>query len=664
MPRPVEGGRTYLPALDGVRALAVGVVVGYHLGIPWLPGGLLGVGVFFTLSGFLITSILLTGWESGAGTGLRRFWVRRARRLLPAVIIMLAVVVLTTAVVEPSALGRRGVQALSSLGYVSNWQTIAAGDSYFQRISGPGPLDHLWSLAVEEQFYVVWPVLLIALIVCFRGRLALVARATVVLAGASFILLGVVATAGFDNTRAYEGTDTRAGALLLGAAVALVWRPGHLPELTRRAEQLRLDGVGLFGLVLIAVLVGTVDEYSMFLYRGGILLLCLATAMLVAAISHPVSLLARPLGTSAFVWLGERSYGIYLWHLPVIAFTPTGALSGHAVLRGLLQTALIVVLAALSWSFVEDPVRRHGFRHSIRGRGARVGTHFRSVPAVVAGAIVVVLIGTTALSATALVDRSATDGVASIDPDDPPVPTDAKLPTGTTTSTRPPATTPSRATGAGALETSCTRLVHVGDSTSVGLVDKDYLPQAGQRLPAQYARIGVKTFTPDILGARSIVERYRGQPNAQEAVASRTAQGYAGCWVLAMGTNEVANQYVGGVVPLADRIDALMQPIGDRPVLWLTVKTLRRSGPWGEDQMKKWNRALRDACERYPGMRVYDWASEVRDSWFVDDDIHFTSRGYAERAERTADAVARAFPRSGTPAGGSGDACVVSSGDR
>jgi hypothetical protein len=151
----------------------------------------------------------------------------------------------------------------------------------------------------------------------------------------------------------------------------------------------------------------------------------------------------------------------------------------------------------------------------------------------------------------------------------------------------------------------------------------------------------------DILGARSIVETYHGQPNADTAAQRRIASGYVGCWVFAMGTNDAANQAVGGVVPLDERIDRLMKDIHGQPALWLTLRTQLRTGPWRESQMLAWNAALGRACQRYPNLRVYDWAAQVEDSWFGPDGIHFTSTGYAERGRLTADALALAYPRNG-----------------
>ena len=189
----------------------------------------------------------------------------------------------------------------------------------------------------------------------------------------------------------------------------------------------------------------------------------------------------------------------------------------------------------------------------------------------------------------------------------------------------------------------------MGDSTSVGLASAAYLPESRYRMSAQYRDVGIRHVHLDISGARSIVETYHGEPNAFQATESRIEDGYDGCWVLAMGTNDTANQFVGGVVPLSDRIDRVMDELHGQPAMWLTVRTLLSYGPWAEAEMQKWNDALMQACRKYPNMRVYDWASQVRDGWFISDGIHFTSLGYRERAHRIARALAVADPAKGAP---------------
>ncbi len=677
MPRPTDADGAYLPALDGVRALAVGAVVAYHLGVAQLPGGLLGVGIFFTLSGYLITGLLRSTWERTGGLDLRRFWLRRARRLLPAVVLLLVVVMAVTALSETPQLEVRTAESLAALLYVSNWTTIHLGVSYFARFDGPGPLDHLWSLSVEEQFYVVWPLLLWLLVTVLRRRWDRVALATLGLAGVSFVLLWLLAATGFDHTRAYEGTDTRAGGLLVGAALGLMWRPARLPRQVPVRGRVVLEGVGLAALTVIALLLTRTDQYSLSLYRGGLLLLSLATAALIAAATHPASIVGRVVGVLPLRWLGERSYGIYLWHLPVIVVLPQPVLQ-HSAWRPVLLLAITLTLAAASWSLVEDPIRRRGLLGALRrGREHRIwsGPQARTAargpaPALLLNVLALALVATAALTGlTVLAPASpvSTSAAASHagttrgDLNDPPLPPPVTDPPPTTSGPTPTATATASATTAGpptavsAPMTSCTSVAHIGDSTSVGLVNKDYLPTAAYRIDAQYTLVGVQNVLTDILGARSIVERFQNQPNAEDAVEAKVAAGYRGCWVFAMGINEVANQVVGGVWPYDRRIDLLMKHVGSAPVLWLTVRTLVPTGPYAGWGMPAWNAALQQACQRYPTMRVYDWASEVQDAWFIGDQIHYTTSGYQQRSHRIARALAAAFPENGPASPG----CLV-----
>jgi len=673
MPRPAGSETRYVPGLDGVRAIAVAAVVGYHLGAPWLPGGLLGVGVFFTLSGYLITTILITAWDRSGNLDLRHFWLRRARRLLPALIMVLIVVLVATPVLDNDMLPERGIEALAAMFYVSNWVTIASDVSYFQRFSGPGPLDHLWSLAVEEQFYLLWPLVLFVLFKRLHGRFDRMAQLTLGLAAVSFLLILLLAAPGFDNSRAYQGTDARAGGLLIGAALAMVWPPTQQASKVSANRRLIVDLSGAAALVIIISMFVFTNEYSMWLYRGGILLLSLATAVLVAAAVHPASVVGPVLGVLPVRWIGERSYGIYLWHLPVVAFMPPAVLATRPLVRAGVQLALIILLSALSWALLENPIRRHGLfgalgqrRYQVVMAPAEAGgdsTPFvrTRAPALVSGSLALLLIATASLTATAALrppdNLRAEEPPAEISLEAPPVPTDtadadqqqaeepalaaAQVASHTASLVNQRAKTPQ-------LQTSCSQVVHVGDSTSIGLMSSAYQPNKKNWVDAQYRKVGASDVQTDISGARSIVERWHHLRNAQDAVRSELDRGYQGCWVIAMGTNEAANQAVGSPVRSNKRIDLIMKSLGDHPVLWLTVKTQKTRGPYANREMRKWNAALLDGCRRYPNMRVYDWAGEVADSWFINDGIHFTTRGYAERGKRIAEALATAFPKDGS----------------
>ncbi|MFZ0040674.1 MAG: hypothetical protein WAK93_05160, partial [Solirubrobacteraceae bacterium] len=197
------------------------------------------------------------------------------------------------------------------------------------------------------------------------------------------------------------------------------------------------------------------------------------------------------------------------------------------------------------------------------------------------------------------------------------------------------------------LQTSCSSVVHIGDSTSEGLISSDYLPDPSQRIPAQYARVGVRHSIMEITGATSIVETLPGGINAYRVARQLVDGGYRGCWVIALGTNDTADIYVGSSISLAARIKKMMSVIANQPVMWVNAKTLNASGPYSESDMQKWNAALLAACSHYPNMHVYDWAAVAKDKWFIPDGIHYYSPGYAARSHLIANALAESFPASG-----------------
>jgi peptidoglycan/LPS O-acetylase OafA/YrhL len=650
MPEPVRSSQRYMPGLDGLRAIAVLAVIAYHEQFGWAPGGLLGVGVFFTLSGYLITDLLLGQWSASGSLQLRDFWLRRARRLLPALFVMLAVVTAWVTVMDRAQLAslRKAVAAAAT--YSSNWYLIAAHSSYFARFAPPAPLDHLWSLAVEEQFYLVWPWLLLAglCLLRVRGRVravAWLALPTLLLAAASAVEMVLLYQPGFDPTRVYEGSDTRAFGLLIGAALAMVW-PSRRATAPARAGRLLLDGAGIAGLAVIAVLCWRVGQYSSFTYRGGLVLLSFATAAVVAATACPGSVVGLALGWRPLRWIGVRSYGIYLWHYPVIVLT-SPANSTEDLPRAALQIAASVALAALSWRFIEEPVR-HGALARLRARvrsshwyapSAGVG----GLAAVTAGAGVLVLAGA-GLSGAVQAPAAAAEGYVQTSA------TLAPAAPGLLTGFHPHTTTPPPP-----LRTSCRAVAHIGDSTSDGLISPDYLPNPAQRMAAQYGDVGVRTVRFAISGARSVVEGLPGQVNGYNVARDLVRSGFRGCWVIALGTNDTADVVVGSNVGRMARIKEMMSVANGEPVLWVNVKSLLATGPYAEPDMRLWNEALLQACARYPNMRVFDWAALAQNNWFISDGIHYTSVGYAARSRLIAQALARAFP-----AVGSSNGCVVS----
>ncbi|KAF6587035.1 acyltransferase family protein [Paenibacillus sp. EKM211P] len=359
--------RRYMPGLDGLRALAVIAVIVYHLNPDWLPGGLLGVGVFFTLSGYLITDILVSQWDTYHSFKMKDFWVRRARRLLPAMLTVVAVIVLCSLLFDPSRLTALRGDVPAALVYMSNWWFIFHQVSYFESFGPPSPLGHLWSLAVEEQFYILWP-LLLALGLKYMPKRIVLAGWVICLALISALLMAVIYVPGSDPSRVYYGTDTRGFALLIGAALALVWPSGKLKEHASAKARLLLDGIGAISLLLLFHWAWASNEYDPSLYRGGLLGIAVVTAIVVAALAHPVSHLGRLLGRKPLRWIGARSYGLYLWHFPVITLTtPQVDTDGVHVMRIVIQLLATILLASLSFKYVEEPIRHDGFRHWIAG---------------------------------------------------------------------------------------------------------------------------------------------------------------------------------------------------------------------------------------------------------------------------------------------------------
>lgn len=361
------GPSRYMPGLDGLRALAVFAVIAYHLNFPWASGGLLGVSLFFVLSGYLITDLLATEWSLSGGIDLKAFWLRRARRLLPTLFVLLAGVLAWTALINPAQLTSLGKDALAAVFYSSNWWLIFHHVSYFASFGPPSPLGHLWSLAVEEQFYLVWPLLLwvgLHFIQC-RKRLA---GLTLIGVLASAIAMALIYQPGTDPSRVYYGTDTRAFALLLGAALALVWPSRKLSGELSSLKRLSLDLAGGAGLIIILLMIWHTNEYDAFLYRGGLLFFSLVTTVVVAVLAHPASRLSKLFALQPLRWFGVISYGMYLWHYPVIVWTsPPVNTDGPDILLALWQIVACIVLSALNWLFIEEPIR-HGARKKPSGQ--------------------------------------------------------------------------------------------------------------------------------------------------------------------------------------------------------------------------------------------------------------------------------------------------------
>jgi peptidoglycan/LPS O-acetylase OafA/YrhL len=381
--RPADTRFPYLPGIDALRALAVLAVFFYHAGVGWLPGGFLGVDLFFVISGYLITTLLLREFRRGGHVKLGRFWLRRARRLLPAVGVMIAVTMVLGAILEPDRVEQLRGDAIASLAYFANWHFVYADVSYFDQFQRPSLFTHLWSLSVEEQFYLFWPLVFAAGMKLFGRTKLLLGVAAGALA--SVALAWILFEPGADASRVYYGTDTHAVGLLAGVALALVWSP---IELRQRPSGRRvgpvLDAVGALALGLLVLSFLTVDGHDLGLWRGGYLGLALVTAAAIAVVAHPAARLGTVIGQPAVLWLGLRSYSFYLWHWPVLALSQPGTdVDLPSELLVPLQLTLVGLLAELSYRYVEQPFRDRG--GAVPRRWMRVAR-----PALVGGVLAVV----------------------------------------------------------------------------------------------------------------------------------------------------------------------------------------------------------------------------------------------------------------------------------
>ena len=347
-----------------MRALAVGAVLVYHLGTTGdsthiLKGGYLGVDVFFVLSGYLITSLLIVEARQTGRISIKKFYIRRAKRLFPAVFTLLAIVALVVIIWLPDQARQLRSDLVAAIGYATNWWLIFEDASYFGNGDRPRLLTHLWSLSVEEQFYLVWPLVMI-----FFARIKAKRPVMLAVLGLGILVSTAVGILLFDPwsdpSRVYFGTDTRALAPLLGAALAVAARPWRYGD--RQGTGIGLDIAGVAALAGLGVTAVLLADNSPILYRGGFLGIAAMGAVLVLAAGHPGSALGVVLGTAPMRWLGERSYAIYLWHWPVFVLTRPGL---DVPLTGWANTALRVgatlILADLSYRLIERPIRKPGY---------------------------------------------------------------------------------------------------------------------------------------------------------------------------------------------------------------------------------------------------------------------------------------------------------------
>ena len=362
---------THIPAIDGLRALAVFAVVLYHLGISWIPGGFLGVDLFFVISGYVITRLILDSIESTNGLDIKKFYAARIRRLFPGLIVLLIVTSILIALFAPDAIRRFIQDTPFVLTGTNNWHLVALQQDYFQAIGRPPLLQHTWSLAVEFQFYLIWPIILYFVWRRFGKRV--VRRAALVIAtfsGTALFLFSLQA----DNATAgrishiYFGTDTHSLGLFLGAALAVSWIPRNLTRNISQRAQDFIDGVGVFGFIGLLCIFLFIDQSNATLYQLAFPLAGIFGCATIVSIVHPASRFSPLLSNRVFLWIGQRSYGIYLWHWVVFQVTRPGVdLTGNLLALNVARFLIVLALADISLRAIEIPIRNGVVQNWFRG---------------------------------------------------------------------------------------------------------------------------------------------------------------------------------------------------------------------------------------------------------------------------------------------------------
>jgi peptidoglycan/LPS O-acetylase OafA/YrhL len=401
-----ERGIRYIPAIDGLRAVAVIAVILYHLGFKWIPGGFLGVDLFFVISGYVITRLLLDSIQRSGGLDLRAFYVARIRRLLPPLVFMILTTTIFVGFWAPDTMRRFLGDAPFALFGGMNWWLVFRETDYFEAIGRPPLLQHTWSLGVEAQFYLVWPLILL-LVLRYFGKNKIPGAALLIAAFSGIALLVVSLQIDAANTskvsHVYFGTDTHSIGLFLGAALAVRWIPQNLQETVSRKAQDFIDGIGIVGFLGIIAAFLFIDENDPTLYKLAFPLAGLFGCAIITSIVHPASRFAPILSSKPFVWIGERSYAIYLWHWVVFQVTrPDYDLEGSQWALYSLRVLIVFALADISLRLVELPVRTGLIDYWFKGMKYRTKrVQLRQKAGVVL--IVLAIIGSTATVATSAI---------------------------------------------------------------------------------------------------------------------------------------------------------------------------------------------------------------------------------------------------------------------
>lgn len=564
-------GIQYIPAIDGLRAIAVMAVLFYHLGFKWIPGGFLGVDLFFVISGYVITRLLLDSIESSGGLDLRAFYRARIRRLLPALAFMLVTTAIAVGIWAPDTIKRFLIDAPFALTGSMNWWLVGHHLDYFEAIGRPPLLQHTWSLAVEAQFYLIWPLILLVILKFFGKKRVSIASLTI--AAISGITLMIVsfsldAASASMVSHVYFGTDTHSIGLFLGAALAVSWIPQNFKRDVSRKAQDFIDGIGVFGFLGILATFLLIDETKPALYKIAFPLAGLFATAIITSIVHPASRFAPILQNPVLLWIGERSYAIYLWHWVIFQVTrPEVDLAGATWAMYALRILIVFALADISLRFVELPVRRGVLNYWLKGLKYRTVAE-KKRQKIRATLIICSLIAAVSIISIRAVIIGNEQRAALIEQIE---------------STN----TPTVATDNGIWLT--------GDSVILGI--KSVLAQSHD-VSLVNAHVG------------------RQAPELLEAILHDKANAPEGPVVLDLGNNNALTEQ-----QVVDILEALK---GEKRVLLVNTAVPR---PWRESN----NQLIAKISSRYSNVRVIDWAtiSNGHPEYFAPDGVHLVPTGVA-----------------------------------
>lgn len=589
--RKTPAKQRYVHSLDGFRALCALGVIAYHMRLPWCQGGLLGVTILFVLSGYLVTGGLMREYGTSRGhIDLKAFFSRRFWRLMPTVVVFVAITGAICAIFSPVLFTKMRPDILPGLFMVINWAKILGNESYFAAAGAPSPLTHFWSLAIEAQFYLIWPPVFY-LLMRMKVRRKIVRRGLLAAALLSAVLMAVLYVPGGDPSRSYYGTDTRAMSLLLGCWLAIVWPFSKMSR--RRASRLKgfssivVSIVGPLCTVALICMMLFTEGYSSFSYYGGILLCSLLSVGAIASLVPDGGWLAQVLSLRPLVWIGERSYAIYLWHYPILELmNPLTATQGIPWWKLLLELALILVVSDLSYRFVEVPLRSIGKGKKLMDKVPMLGNRL-SLPAL-APTMAMVAVGAAITIGGLILVEPVT--VAGDNPNEKRV---------MQASLRKP------------IEDGVYDVVLIGDSVSLG---------ANEQLNEAFPRGLIDT---------------RGEREPAEAI--EVLEGYLDQGVV--GNDVVISIGTNGILD-SDVMDTFLKDVGPDRQLWF----VNMRSPNAKDIDN--NAIIDEYVADNENVHLIDWhsATEGNDDWLIEDGIHLTWDGRDAYAKLVVDTMEYEVP--------------------